>query len=142
MLETGAEVTDLEPGDRVMGLIAEALRPVAVTDRRMVVKVPSGWTFVQAAAVPVVYLTAYYGLIDLAGLEAGESVLVHARPAAWAWPRCSSPGTSAPRSTPPPAGQVGGGAASCGVEEEQIASSRHRVPGGVPAGQAAGSTWS
>ena len=28
--------------------------------------------------MPVVFLTAYYGLVDLAGLRAGESVLVHA----------------------------------------------------------------
>ena len=32
----------------------------------------------QAAGVPVVFLTAWYGLADLAGLGAGESVLVHA----------------------------------------------------------------
>ena len=32
----------------------------------------------QAAGVPVVFLTAYYGLADLAGVRAGESVLVHA----------------------------------------------------------------
>ena len=28
--------------------------------------------------MPVVYLTAYYALVDLAGLRAGESILVHA----------------------------------------------------------------
>ena len=28
--------------------------------------------------MPVVFLTAYYGLVDLAGLRAGERVLVHA----------------------------------------------------------------
>ena len=28
--------------------------------------------------MPVVFLTAYYGLVDLAGLRAGESVLIHA----------------------------------------------------------------
>ena len=33
---------------------------------------------VQAAGVPVVFLTAWYGLAELAGLRAGESVLVHA----------------------------------------------------------------
>ncbi|MFL6129698.1 MAG: SDR family NAD(P)-dependent oxidoreductase, partial [Mycobacteriales bacterium] len=78
VLEVGAEVTDLAPGDRVLGLVPDAFGPVAVTDRRMVVPMPAGFTFAQAAAVPVVYLTAYYGLVELAGLGAGERVLVHA----------------------------------------------------------------
>ena len=41
-------------------------------------RVPDGWSFVQAAAVPIVFLTAYYGLVDLAGLGSGERLLVHA----------------------------------------------------------------
>ncbi|WP_049580681.1 type I polyketide synthase, partial [Streptomyces sp. SBT349] len=51
---------------------------VVVTDHRMVVGVPEGWSFERAASVPTVFLTAWYGLADLAGLRAGESVLVHA----------------------------------------------------------------
>ncbi|MFJ3794602.1 SDR family NAD(P)-dependent oxidoreductase [Kitasatospora sp. NPDC090091] len=78
VVEVGAEVTDLKPGDRVFGLILDAFGPVAVADRRTIVRMPSSLTFAQAAAVPVVYLTAYYGLVDLAGLRAGERVLVHA----------------------------------------------------------------
>ncbi|MCW5254697.1 SDR family NAD(P)-dependent oxidoreductase [Streptomyces sp. SHP 1-2] len=39
---------------------------------------PDSFTFTQAAALPVVYLTAYYGLVDLAGLRRGERLLVHA----------------------------------------------------------------
>ncbi|MEV7582805.1 SDR family NAD(P)-dependent oxidoreductase [Streptomyces erythrochromogenes] len=77
VLEVGAGVTDLKPGDRVMGLF-HGIGPTSVTDRRFVSRVPEGWSFRQAAAVPVTYLTAYYGLVDLAGLRAGESVLVHA----------------------------------------------------------------
>ncbi|UYQ66234.1 type I polyketide synthase [Streptomyces peucetius] len=78
VLEVGAQVTDLRPGDRVFGFVPEGFGPVAVADRRMVVPMPSGWSFVQAAAVPVVHLTAYYGLVDRAGVRAGERVLVHA----------------------------------------------------------------
>ncbi|MCG6495743.1 SDR family NAD(P)-dependent oxidoreductase [Kitasatospora sp. A2-31] len=78
VLEVGAEVTDLKPGDRVFGLILDAFGPVAVADRRTIAPMPSNLTFAQAAAVPVVYLTAYYGLVDLAGLQVGERVLVHA----------------------------------------------------------------
>ncbi|WP_062213689.1 type I polyketide synthase [Streptomyces sp. NBRC 109706] len=78
VLETGPEVTDLAPGDRVMGLCTGAFGPVAVTDRRLLVPMPAEWTFAEAAAVPIAYATAYYGLVDLGGLRAGEAVLVHA----------------------------------------------------------------
>ncbi|MEU3256098.1 type I polyketide synthase [Streptomyces sp. NPDC006997] len=78
VLEVGAEVTDLVPGDRVFGLVLDAFGPVAVADRRTIVPMPDDFTFVQAAALPVVYLTAYYGLVDLAGLRRGERLLVHA----------------------------------------------------------------
>ena len=78
VLEVGEGVSDLAVGDRVMGLMEGAFGPVAVAEREMVVRVPEGWSFVQAAAVPAVFLTAYYALVDLAGLQRGESLLVHA----------------------------------------------------------------
>ncbi|WP_420856477.1 SDR family NAD(P)-dependent oxidoreductase [Streptomyces mangrovisoli] len=78
VLETGSEVTGLAPGDKVMGLFPGAIGTEAVSDFRTVVRMPRGWTFAQAATVPVVFLTAYYGLVDLAGLRRGEKVLVHA----------------------------------------------------------------
>ncbi len=78
VLEVGAEVTGLAPGDRVMGLVPDGFGSVAVTDGRMVVPMPKGWTFPQAASVPLVFLTAYYGLVDLAGVQSGERLLVHA----------------------------------------------------------------
>ncbi|UFR06960.1 SDR family NAD(P)-dependent oxidoreductase [Streptomyces sp. Go40/10] len=79
VLETGPGVTGLSPGDRVMGLFpGGAFAPEAVTDHRRLVRVPAGWTFAQAAAAPIAFLTALYGLRDLAGVTAGETVLVHA----------------------------------------------------------------
>ncbi|MGV9317244.1 SDR family NAD(P)-dependent oxidoreductase, partial [Streptomyces sp. NPDC003691] len=69
---------DLVPGERVMGLFSGGLGTSVVVDRRLVVRVPAGWSFVEAASVPVVFCTAWYGLRDLAGLRSGESVLVHA----------------------------------------------------------------
>ncbi len=75
--EVGADVADLAPGDRVMGMFEGAFGPTAVADRRRLARVPAGWTSEEAAAVPVVYLTAYYALVDLAAIRPGESVLVH-----------------------------------------------------------------
>ncbi|WP_327224548.1 SDR family NAD(P)-dependent oxidoreductase [Streptomyces platensis] len=76
--EVGAEVSGLAVGDRVMGLFPSGLGPVCVADAHTVVRMPAGWSFEQAAAVPVAFATAYYGLVDMGGLGSGESVLVHA----------------------------------------------------------------
>ncbi|GGR76750.1 hypothetical protein GCM10010269_14940 [Streptomyces humidus] len=77
VLETGPGVSGLAVGDRVFGVFGAAFGPVAVADRRAVVPMPAGWSFAQAAAVPVAFLTAHYGLFDLGGLRAGETVVVH-----------------------------------------------------------------
>ncbi|MEU5214229.1 type I polyketide synthase, partial [Streptomyces sp. NPDC020742] len=76
--EVGPGVVDLAPGDRVMGLFTRSFGPVAVADARTLVRVPEGWSFAEAASVPVVFLTAYYALVELGSLRAGESVLIHA----------------------------------------------------------------
>ncbi|MFJ8747669.1 SDR family NAD(P)-dependent oxidoreductase, partial [Embleya sp. NPDC127516] len=76
--EVGSEVSGFAVGDRVFGMFLDAFGPVAVADSRMTAAVPEAWSFERAASVPVVFLTAYYGLVELGGLRAGESVLVHA----------------------------------------------------------------
>ncbi|WP_394831506.1 SDR family NAD(P)-dependent oxidoreductase [Pendulispora rubella] len=78
VLAVGSDVTGLAPGDRVMGLLPCAFGPIAVADHRMVTRIPCGWSFAEAAAVPAVFLTAYHALVDLARLRPGEKVLVHA----------------------------------------------------------------
>src|SRR4029077_11230377 len=52
--------------------------PLATGERDFLVPIPASWSFEQAAAMPIVFATAYYGLFDLAGLKAGERVLIHA----------------------------------------------------------------
>ncbi|WP_190019394.1 type I polyketide synthase, partial [Streptomyces lucensis] len=78
VVEVGPGVSGLAPGDRVMGLFTTGLGPVAVADQRLVCRVPAGLGLVEAASLPVTFLTAYYGLFRLAGLRAGQRVLVHA----------------------------------------------------------------
>jgi mycoketide-CoA synthase len=78
VLEVGPGVVGLEPGDRVMGLLTEAFGPVAVSDRRLLAGLPEGWSFAEGASVPIVFLTAFYALVDLAGVREGERLLVHA----------------------------------------------------------------
>ena len=76
--ELGPDVKGFAVGDRVMGIIAHTFGTVAVADHRMLARIPDGWSYEQAAAVPAVFLTAYFGLRDLAGVQAGDKVLVHA----------------------------------------------------------------
>ncbi|MBF6175880.1 type I polyketide synthase [Nocardia blacklockiae] len=77
VVDVAADVTEFAPGDRVMGLFA-GIGDTVVSDRSMVVPMPEGWTFAQAAAVPAVFATAYYALVDLAAVTEGETLLVHA----------------------------------------------------------------
>ena len=78
ILDLGPGVEDLAVGDRVMGLLVGGFGPVAVTEQRLLAPMPEDWSFAEAASVSTVFLTAHHGLVDLAGLEAGERVLVHA----------------------------------------------------------------
>ncbi len=77
VLEVADDVTEFAPGDRVFGLLP-ATGPEVVADRRELAVIPARWTFHEAAGVPAVFLTAYYALYELARLEPGETVLVHA----------------------------------------------------------------
>ncbi|CAL9641994.1 hypothetical protein SUDANB140_06373 [Streptomyces sp. enrichment culture] len=76
--EIGPGVTGVAVGDRVMGLGGDWFGSSTVVDERVVVGVPEGWSFVEAASVPVAFVTAFYALVDVAGVRSGESVLVHA----------------------------------------------------------------
>jgi polyketide synthase 7 len=76
VVEVGPEVTGLAVGDAVMGLL-RIVGSEAVVDQRLVVGVPPSLSMVTAAGVPAVFLTAWYGLSELAGLRSGERVLVH-----------------------------------------------------------------
>ena len=78
VIEVGAEVDDLAVGDRVMGMVPAAFGSLAIADRRTLAAIPDGWSFEQAAAVPIAFCTAHYGLLELARLRPGERVLVHA----------------------------------------------------------------
>jgi polyketide synthase 1/15 len=77
VVEVGPGVSGLAVGDAVLGLVG-GVSPLAVADARVLAVVPPGWSFTEAASVPVAFLTACYGLADLGGLGVGESVLIHA----------------------------------------------------------------
>jgi acyl transferase domain-containing protein/NADPH:quinone reductase-like Zn-dependent oxidoreductase/acyl carrier protein len=78
VVEVGAEVSGFAVGDRVMGIFPYSMGPLAVADARLVTGIPTGWSFAEAAAAPIAYLTAYHGLIDLAHLQPHHNILIHA----------------------------------------------------------------
>src|SRR5437868_2816066 len=62
-------------GDVVRGWGAGSCGPGAVVDAGLEAPVPPGWWVAEAGAARAAFLTAYYALVVLAGLGAGESVL-------------------------------------------------------------------
>ncbi|RMZ91949.1 hypothetical protein DV736_g817, partial [Chaetothyriales sp. CBS 134916] len=74
----GPNVVDLHVGDRVCGMSLGAYSTYAYCPSTSVVRIPDNMSFEVAATIPVVYCTAYYGLFELARLEAGERILIHA----------------------------------------------------------------
>lgn len=64
------------PGDRVVTILPRGFRSYATVPETFAVKIP-GNLGMEAAGIPVTYLTAFRGLVDLANLQPGERVLIH-----------------------------------------------------------------
>jgi NADPH2:quinone reductase len=66
-------------GDRVMGLVGGGAQAELVAVRQdEVLPIPEGLSYVEAAAIPESFLTAYDALVTLGRLASGERVLIHA----------------------------------------------------------------
>ncbi len=78
VIETASDNCGFAVGDRVTGLFPEGTGTMATTDARLLMEIPTGWSDAEAATAPVVFATAYYALTSLAGVKAGQRVLVHA----------------------------------------------------------------
>jgi len=74
----GNEVTQWQIGDRVCALLSGGgyAEKVAVP-HQMLMRVPDEWSFEKATAVPEVFYTAFVNLFMEAGLQDGETVLIH-----------------------------------------------------------------
>jgi NADPH:quinone reductase-like Zn-dependent oxidoreductase len=73
--------TDLRAGDPVYGVtnprFIGAYAEYALASAAMIARKPTSLSYVEAASVPVVAVTAWQGLFDEARLEAGQTVVVH-----------------------------------------------------------------
>ncbi|WP_028563270.1 NAD(P)H-quinone oxidoreductase [Paenibacillus pinihumi] len=77
--EIGPGVSGWSKGDRVCALLpGGGYAERVVIPAGMAMRIPSSFTFEQAAGVPEVFLTAYLNLFMLGGLKQGDTVLIHA----------------------------------------------------------------
>jgi len=74
----GKGVSHLQAGDRVVALGHDLLTSIAHVPVTHALTFPSNLSFETAASLPVVYTTAYYSLFNLAHIQPGEKVLIHA----------------------------------------------------------------
>ncbi|KYF91227.1 hypothetical protein BE20_15350 [Sorangium cellulosum] len=73
----GEGVESLRIGQDVVAVAPFSFGTHVTVDARMVAPRPAALTAAQAAALPVAFMTAWYGLVHLGRLRAGERVLIH-----------------------------------------------------------------
>ncbi|MEU2788713.1 NADP-dependent oxidoreductase [Streptomyces sp. NPDC007100] len=82
VVEQTPQTWRFRPGDEVFGMplfprAANAYAEVVSAPALHLARKPAALSHVEAAALPVVGLTAWQGLVDLAGVSEGDRVLVH-----------------------------------------------------------------
>jgi phthiocerol/phenolphthiocerol synthesis type-I polyketide synthase C len=68
---------ELAAGDEVIAIAPASFANRVRTQSFAVTRKPADWSFEAAASVPTAFFTAYYALVELAHLQAGERVLIH-----------------------------------------------------------------
>ncbi|WP_428623098.1 zinc-dependent alcohol dehydrogenase family protein [Sedimenticola sp.] len=79
----GSRVDQFQPGDRVYGLTGGvgghqgSLAEYQVVDADLLAKAPESISLREAASIPLIFITAWEGLVDRARVSKGQKVLVH-----------------------------------------------------------------
>ena len=80
--ELGSGVTQLRRGDEVYGMtggvggVQGSLAEYAAVDADLLARKPANLSMREAAALPLVVITAWEGLVDRAGVKQGQAVLI------------------------------------------------------------------
>jgi acyl transferase domain-containing protein/NADPH:quinone reductase-like Zn-dependent oxidoreductase/SAM-dependent methyltransferase/acyl carrier protein len=74
----GPGVDHVVPGDKVFGLALFGLATYTLARGCNVRRIPAALSFEQAATLPVVFMTAWHALQNVARMRKGERILVHA----------------------------------------------------------------
>src|ERR1700727_1531380 len=84
IVAVGPRVSSLQVGDQVYGVTNSQFlggyAEYALSSAAMISKKPTSLTYIEAASVPVVAVTAWQALFDQAQLTAGQKVLIHGAP--------------------------------------------------------------
>ena len=79
VVEVGANVRGLKPGQRVVAMVnGGGYAELAPAPAALTVPIPDGVSYEEAASLPIAWLTAWISLLETAGLKAGETALVQA----------------------------------------------------------------
>ncbi|MBD9358028.1 type I polyketide synthase [Methylomonas albis] len=78
LTRVGSTVNHLAVGDSVLAMAPGSFSRYVNVPARTVAALPNNLSFEEAATLPIAFLTAAYALEDLAHLQAGERVLIHA----------------------------------------------------------------
>ena len=78
VVAVGAGVERLSVGDRVMAIAPASFSQFVTVSADLAVLKPKSLSTTEAATVPTAFLTAYYALVELGKLKAGDRVLIHA----------------------------------------------------------------
>src|SRR5580692_5277549 len=82
--EISPEVTAFQPGDEVYGMVGGVgglqgtLAEFIAVDAELLARKPSTLSIREAAALPLIAITAWEGLVDRARVHAGQTALIHA----------------------------------------------------------------
>jgi len=82
--EIGSSVTAFKSGDEVYGMVGGVgglqgtLAELIAVDANLLALKPKNLSMRQAAALPLITITAWEGLVDRANVHAGQTVLIHA----------------------------------------------------------------
>ncbi|RYP74743.1 hypothetical protein DL771_002807 [Monosporascus sp. 5C6A] len=66
-----------KPGDRVAVFTGTPFASKTITNGHFVHEIPDSMSFIDAASIPIPFVAAYYGLVELASLKRGQTILVH-----------------------------------------------------------------
>ena len=74
----GAGVKRFQIGDEVIAVASGTFAKYVNTDQRLVAHKPLNLSLEEAATIPITFLTAWFGLVELAKIKQGERALIHA----------------------------------------------------------------
>ncbi|NEP12524.1 MAG: type I polyketide synthase [Symploca sp. SIO2C1] len=79
VVAVGEQVSDWQVGDQVMAtMVHNCFSSFVIAPIEYLLPLPKQMNFNEAATLPMTFLTAYYGLQQLAKIQPGERVLIHA----------------------------------------------------------------